>query len=148
MFKKGVSNVDLYNKLSHLDNKLDIILTKMNEGTVTACCDCKYNESRTHEHIKCYIEEKFNSLQEELINKIYGVDENVEILKRAFEEYRQELITNLQIIVCNLGEFSDLEKQKVDMEKYIVDIETLEKRVDEKLNDVTHLINEIDLQNK
>jgi hypothetical protein len=131
MFKKSVSNVDLYNKLSHLDNKLDVILTKLNEGTV-----------RIHEQL---IEDKFTCLQEELITKISGVDKNVEMLKQAFENYRQDLITNLQIIVCNLDKFYDLDKYKLAMEKYIVDVETLEKRVDEKLNDVTHLIYEIDL---
>lgn len=142
MFKKSVSNVDLYNKLSHLDNKLDVILTKLNEGTVTSCCDCKYNEIRIHEQL---IEDKFTCLQEELITKISGVDKNVEMLKQAFENYRQDLITNLQIIVCNLDKFYDLDNYKLAMEKYIVDVETLEKRVDEKLNDVTHLIYEIDL---
>lgn len=95
MFKRHVSNVELFNKLSHLDNKLDIILTKISEGTFQSCCDCKYNENAVYEQMKCYIEDKFSTLQESLISKIGNVGINVQVLQAAFDDYRNDMITNL-----------------------------------------------------
>jgi hypothetical protein len=70
----------------------------MNGGSVRICCDCKYNESVVYEQIKCYIEEKVSTLQELLMSRI----SNIDILKEEFNNYRQDMIRNLDFIIYNL----------------------------------------------
>lgn len=139
MFKRLVSNIDLYNKISHLDNKLDIILAKMNEGTVSACCDCKYNENIVYEQMKWYIEDKFTTLQDSLISKVAHVDVNVHILRNVFEDYRNDMINNLQLIINN-----SMPLQERQLTNFKSELDELESRVKEALNNVTSSISKCD----
>lgn len=130
MFRKLVSNVDLYNQLGHVDNKLDIILTKMNEGNVRSCCDCKYNESVVYEQLKCYIEERFTTLQESMSH----IDMNIHVLQETFNNCRKDMIGNLEFIICNLNKELSSDKEQ------LLKLDEIELRVQEALKNITELI--------
>jgi uncharacterized membrane protein YgaE (UPF0421/DUF939 family) len=108
MFKKGVSNVDLYNKLSHLDNKLDIILRK-----VTSCCDC---------HIHEHIDDKFVSLQEQ----IHEVDKKIKVVN-------EEIMRNRDYM--QIDYVDKLEKR---VSEQIIDVTYLIREIQKEMNMICH----------
>lgn len=129
MFNK-VSNIDLCNKLSHLDNKMQIILEKINEETVKGCCDCKHNEKVLYEKMKSYIKEQFSTLEKSLLADI---DTSVCVLKTAFND----MISDLEYIVGNLCKDSLTPSQyKEQINKYMFELNELETQVKEKCAEV------------
>lgn len=149
MFTK-VSNVDLFNKLCNIDNKMDIILTKLKEETVHGCCDCRQNESRVYREIKVYLEEKIGSLEVSLIGKLGNVDVNVQELKSEIDAYRAELVNNLEYIIDNMDRECRRECVDVNVDEFskkveylaasIKEIDKLSTRVEESLIEVSDAI--------
>lgn len=110
MFKK-VSNADLLNSLLGLQNKIDIITTKMNSKFVEGCCDCKSRESLVYKQLHEYLEEKFLELNTSLLKRFEETDivkkelvENtIVVFNDTFDKYKDDIMSNLQTIISNLS---------------------------------------------
>jgi hypothetical protein len=151
MFNK-VKNIDLLNKIDALENKLDILNTSLNNvSSIKGCCDCQNRELIIYQEIKDYLEMKigeFNN-QIERLNKNNQINEkiintnNMLIIEfnKMFQEYRNEIIDNLQKIIDNLYNYNKDSIsvsntgyiQKMDIIERIND---LEKDMDLKMSDL------------
>lgn len=151
MFNK-VKNIDLLNKIDTVENKIDILNTNLNNiSSIKGCCDCQNRELTIYKEIKEYLETKiiqFNNQIEEM-NKNNQINEkiintnNMLIIEfnKMFEEYRNEVIDNLQKIIDNLYSYNkdsisvsnNAYIQKMDIIERIND---LEKDIDLKISDL------------
>uniref|UniRef100_A0A6C0H703 Uncharacterized protein n=1 Tax=viral metagenome TaxID=1070528 RepID=A0A6C0H703_9ZZZZ len=100
MFKK-VSNIDLRNKIDCLDNKLDIVMSHLSaSNNIIGCCDCQARETKVYNELKDFLETKMNSFKTEIESKLEHSSSNTFV--NLFEEYKQELITNLELIIQHI----------------------------------------------
>lgn len=121
MFKK-VSNADLLNSLLGLQNKIDIITTKMNSKFVEGCCDCKSRESLVYKQLHEYLEEKFLELNTSLLKRFEETDtvkkelvENtIVVFNDTFDKYKDDIMSNLQTIISNLSMSSIDDEDKLE----------------------------------
>ncbi|NBP01492.1 MAG: hypothetical protein EBU90_15400 [Proteobacteria bacterium] len=101
MFKK-VSNIDLKNKIDCLDNKIDIVMSRLSvSGNVTGCCDCQARETKVYNELKDFLETKMDSFKADIESKLEQSNSNTFV--NLFEEYKQELICNLELIIQHLN---------------------------------------------
>lgn len=152
MFNK-VKNIDLLNKISVIENKLDILNTNLENKTsnIQGCCDCQNREMSIYKEIKDYFETKiieFNNQIEEL-NKNNQINEkiintnNMLIIEfnKMFQDYRNEIIDNLQKIIDNLYNYNkantSMSNNKYLQQMDIISrINDLEKDIDNKISDL------------
>ena len=92
-------NVDLINKFQSLENKIDVI---MNEFKVLSfnqenirCCDCEKREADIFRDLTAYIESKFNSFENDIVEKL-DILTNLEQTKpsQVTQEDVKQLIDN------------------------------------------------------
>lgn len=112
MFQK-VSNVDLMSRLVNLENKIDIVNTKVDSQSqlLQGCCDCKSREVIVYKELKDYIEDKFSQLTLGIIDRLNSIDEinssaqlnTQKICNEVFEKYKTDIIDNLQTIITNIS---------------------------------------------
>ena len=98
MFKR-INNIELLNKIITVENKLDILNTRLDNKT---CCDCKSREVIVYEELKDYLQFKLSEFNDQINNKLieFNNKETLSILNNIFEDYKTQLIDNLQSI-CN-----------------------------------------------
>lgn len=93
MFRK-VTNADLLNRLAILENKIDIVTTRLNSESI---CACKPRD--TSGELKDYLETKFA----ELTNRLTSECIQQKTLSDTFESYKIDIMDNLQSIITNLS---------------------------------------------
>lgn len=98
MFTK-ISKIDLLNKVNTLENKIDIILSSINNNTFIGCCDCKKKECHIYNELKYYIEEQKNFVKEDNIN-------NLDKLDAIFSNYKKDLVDTLETIISTYNTFN------------------------------------------
>lgn len=112
MFRK-VSNVDLMSRLVNLENKIDIVNTKIDSQSqlLEGCCDCKSREVFVYKELKDYIEDKFSQLTLGITDKLNSHQEinhsaqldAQKICEEVFEKYKIDIMDNLQAIITNIS---------------------------------------------
>jgi hypothetical protein len=113
MFRK-VSNADLMSRLVNLENKIDIVNTKIDSqfNLLEGCCDCKNREILVYKELKDYIEDKFSQLINGIMNKLNSQQldinssiqlETLKICDDVFENYKTDIMGNLQTIITNIS---------------------------------------------
>lgn len=112
MFRK-VSNVDLMSRLVNLENKIDIVNTKVDSQSqlLQGCCDCKSREVIVYKELKDYIEDKFSQLTFGIIDRLNSLEEinrsvqldTQNICNEVFEKYKIDIMDNLQAIITNIS---------------------------------------------
>lgn len=112
MFRK-VSNADLMSRLVNLENKIDIVNTKIESQSqlLEGCCDCKSREVLVYKELKDYIEDKFSQLTIGIMDRLNSHEEinrNVQldalkICDDVFEKYKLDIMENLQTIITNIS---------------------------------------------
>ena len=117
MFNK-VKNIDLLNKMLVIENKIDILNNRLDDiTTVKGCChDFQQIEIELSKEIKEYLEIKMidfnnqikevnqnNRISEKLINTNNVLITN---FNKMFEEYKIEVVNNLQKIFDNLYNYN------------------------------------------
>ena len=101
MFKK-VSNIDLKNKIDCLDTKLDIVMSQLSaSNSITGCCDCQARETRIYNELKEFLETKMEGFKADIESKLE--QSNSSTFVSLFEEYKHELICNLELIIQHLN---------------------------------------------
>jgi hypothetical protein len=85
----------------NLENKIDIVTTRLNSESTQGCCDCKSREVLVYKELKDYLETKFT----ELSNKFESEERTVlkNHINDTFEICRNDIIDNLQTIITNLS---------------------------------------------
>jgi hypothetical protein len=152
MFNK-VKNIDLLNKITAIENKLDILSTGLNNtiSNIPGCCDCQNREMTIYKEIKDYLENKITefNIQIEELNKNNQINEkiintnNMLIVEfnKMFQDYRNEVIDNLQKIIDNLYNYNkantSLSNNRYMQQMDIISrINDLEKDIDNKISDL------------
>lgn len=82
---KITTNSDLMEKLSHLENKIDVTMTKIDSRSIEGCCDCKLKETLVYEELRDYINNEFQKFynSEDISNDNALLKQcNIEIIKR------------------------------------------------------------------
>jgi hypothetical protein len=114
MFRK-VTNADLLNRIVNLENKIDIVNTRINSQTLEGCCDCKTRETSVYLSLRDYLDEKFSEFGSSILeqvsenNAIQDISrhqlqkEIINIFHSKFENYKHEIMSNLQTIITNLS---------------------------------------------
>lgn len=112
MFRK-VSNADLMSRLINLENKIDIVNTKIDSQSqlLEGCCDCKNREVLVYKELKDYIEDKFSQLSNGIIERLNNQDQinnnirldTLKICDDVFEKYKTDIMDNLQTIITNIS---------------------------------------------
>lgn len=100
MFKK-VSNIDLKNKIDCLDNKLDIVMSRLTSGNTIGCCNCQARETQVYNELKDFLETKMEQFKSDIESKLE--QSSTQPLISMFEEYKHELICNLELIIQHLN---------------------------------------------
>lgn len=142
MFQK-VSNVDLMSRLVNLENKIDIVNTKVDSQSqlLQGCCDCKSREVIVYKELKDYIEDKFSQLTLGIIDRLNSIDEinssaqlnTQKICNEVFEKYKTDIIDNLQTIITNIS-ISNIQAD-VGVQTKLVDLNAcLDKLTEESSN--------------
>jgi len=142
MFQK-VSNVDLMSRLVNLENKIDIVNTKVDSQSqlLQGCCDCKSREVIVYKELKDYIEDKFSQLTLGIIDRLNSIDEinssaqlnTQKICNEVFEKYKTDIIDNLQTIITNIS-ISNIQAD-VGVQSKLVDLNAcLDKLTEESSN--------------
>jgi len=142
MFQK-VSNVDLMSRLVNLENKIDIVNTKVDSQSqlLQGCCDCKSREVIVYKELKDYIEDKFSQLTLGIIDRLNSIDEinssaqlnTQKICNEVFEKYKTDIIDNLQTIITNIS-ISNIQAD-VGIQSKLVDLNAcLDKLTEESSN--------------
>jgi hypothetical protein len=142
MFRK-VSNVDLMSRLVHLENKIDIVNTKVDSQSqlLQGCCDCKSREVIVYKELKDYIEDKFSQLTLGIIDRLNSLEEinssvqlnTQKICNEVFEKYKTDIIDNLQTIITNIS-ISNIQAD-VGIQSKLVDLNAcLDKLTEESSN--------------
>jgi len=100
VFRK-VTNGDLMTKLSVVDNKLDILLGQITNGTIElrGCCDCQTREQKIYNELKVYLEEKMSEFEKTILNTIEKNQSPTEGLHDIFNSYRLDFLTSLEHII-------------------------------------------------
>lgn len=166
MFKK-VSNIDLMNRLTSLENKLDILNTNLDSQSLEGCCNCKSKEALVYKELCEYLETKFSDLVNNITLKF---DEKAKINENRNEELvvnihdtKDDIMDNLQTIITNLSlsnkensDFSSgyiIEQLKNEMINYKIDteqdickiltlFENVNRAIDIKLDELNNKIGE------
>jgi hypothetical protein len=132
MFSK-FKNIDVVNKLTSLENKLDVLILKTAEGSIKGCCNCKQKEQAVYSELRTYIEDAFN----DLANKSVNMNQSLDSFKTVFEIYKNELINNLSYIIDHLamqqhtdGTCSNYNK----ITKEVSDVSKITKQMNDKLD--------------
>jgi hypothetical protein len=112
MFRK-VSNVDLMSRLVNLENKIDIVNTKIDSQSqlLQGCCDCKSREVIVYKELKDYIEDKFSQLTLGIMDRLNSLEEinhsvqldTQKIYNAFFEKYKMDIMDNLQTMITNIS---------------------------------------------
>jgi hypothetical protein len=112
MFRK-VSNVDLMSRLVNLENKIDIVNTKIDSQSqlLQGCCDCKSREVIVYKELKDYIEDKFSQLTLGIMDRLNSLEEinhsvqldTQKIYNEFFEKYKMDIMDNLQTMITNIS---------------------------------------------
>lgn len=114
MFRK-VTNADLLSRLVNLENKIDIVSTRMNSQSLEGCCDCKTRETTVYKQLKDYLEEKFSELNSGVLEQLrvnnvnqdlskYNLQKDiVNVFNDTFDKYKLDIMNNLQTIITNLS---------------------------------------------
>ena len=154
MFGK-VNNVDLMNRLTHLENKLDIINTNLDSQSLEGCCNCKTKETLVYKELRDYLESAFADLLDNITTKLDNklINEN-KIVTDTFEKYKCDIMDNLQTIIKTISTsnnntlLDDLKKEMViykkdterDVSKILTLFENVNKSIDEKLIKLNNII--------
>jgi hypothetical protein len=166
MFKK-VSNIDLMNRLTSLENKMDILNTNLDSQSLEGCCNCKSKEVLVYKELCEYLETKFSDLVSNITLKL---DEKAKINENRNEELvinihdtKDDIMDNLQTIITNLSlsnkensDFSSgyiIEQLKNEMINYKIDteqdickiltlFENVNRAIDIKLDELNNKIGE------
>lgn len=116
LFKKSqISNTEIMNKIMVVENKLDLFLSKVENDNPNDCC--KNYESQIYNEIKDYINHKFIQIEGDICNKIKDVDSNVDNVKNLFNNYRNDVITNIEFIIDHIYKETQLFKDNVVFNK-------------------------------
>lgn len=117
MFNK-VKNIDLLNKIEVIENKIDTLNNRLDDiNNVKSCCDdCQTIEVEFSKEIKEYLETKMvdfnnqikevnqnNKISEKIINTNNVLITN---FNKMFEEYKIEVVNNLEKIFENLYNYN------------------------------------------
>lgn len=117
MFNK-VKNIDLLNKIEVIENKIDTLNNRLYDiNNVKSCCDdCQTIEVEFSKEIKEYLETKMvdfnnqikevnqnNKISEKIINTNNVLITN---FNKMFEEYKIEVVNNLEKIFENLYNYN------------------------------------------
>lgn len=98
-----ITNLDLSNKISLLENKMDIILTKVDTETIVGCCECQEKETMIYSELKLYLSDKFSEFEKELQSRLQQLDNSVDCFRDIFDNYKSELIGNLEILANHIS---------------------------------------------
>lgn len=128
MFKK-TSNMDLLNKLNSLENKVDVILYKLNKETYMGCCDCKNKETQIYNELKLYIEDKIEELKSQFINKLDEINVSTNNFNELFYNYKTELVNNLDTIINQIYSSNESKVSK-NTGDYTTLIDNLSSKID------------------
>lgn len=105
-----ITNLDLSNKISLLENKMDIILTKVDTETIMGCCECQEKETIIYSELKLYLSDKFSEFEKELQTRLQQLDKSVDCFRDIFENYKSELIGNLEILANHISKNDSFSK--------------------------------------
>jgi len=94
MFNK----VSIVNKIEMVENKVDILLARIESDSMFGCCDCKKRESEFCKEMKGYIEEKMNQFEKDIVTKLTSIDESLICFKDIIQGYKTDIVSNLEII--------------------------------------------------
>lgn len=136
MFKK-VSNIDLMNRLTSLENKLDVLNTNLDSQSLEGCCNCKSKEALVYKELREYLETKFSDLVNNITLKLDEKDKinenknqelviNIHDTKADIMDNLQTIITNLSLANKENSDFSSgyiIEQLKNEMINYKIDTE-------------------------
>jgi hypothetical protein len=92
IFKKNTVLLDLLNRLSHMENKIDVIDNKFESiRLLDGCCDCKNREAKLLNDLKEFLENKLLIFKDSLLqsiqkNKEDEKEDNSTTLKNIIEE--------------------------------------------------------------
>jgi predicted HTH domain antitoxin len=98
-----VTNLDLSNKISLLENKLDVLMTKVQTETIVGCCECQEKESLIYNELKLYLSDKFTEFEKDLQSRLQQVDKSIDCFRDIFENYKTELIGNIEILANHVS---------------------------------------------
>jgi septal ring factor EnvC (AmiA/AmiB activator) len=106
MFKK-VSNIDLKNQIDNLDNKLDIVITKISSPQFSGCCDCQARETKIYQELKEFLEDKLTEVE----NKIQQQQDNIPEL---FGSYKSDMLQSLDLIISQIGKLTESKEGSIN----------------------------------
>lgn len=104
MFNKP-SNIDIINKINYLENKIDMLLSSIDEQKILSIknkCHCKESEIIVYNEIKCYINDKFTELENDLCTKVNFLEKNIDEIKSLFNNYKNDVINNMEFIIDHI----------------------------------------------
>jgi predicted HTH domain antitoxin len=97
-----VTNLDLSNKISLLENKLDVVMTKVQNESIVGCCECREKETLIYNELRLYLSDKFTEFENDLQSRLQQFDKSVDFFRDIFENYKSELIGNLEILANHI----------------------------------------------
>jgi hypothetical protein len=116
MFNR-IKNIDLLNKITDIENKIDILNNRLKDSTLHCCCnDVETTEIEFSKEIKDYLETKILDFNNEIkeINQNNKISEKIvntnNILitnfNKMFEDYKIEVVNNLEKIFDTLYNYN------------------------------------------
>jgi uncharacterized protein (DUF885 family) len=144
MFRR-TTNFDLLNKIQDLDNKIDIIYTKIydNDITFTGCCDCKVKELIIYKEIKEYFEDKFN----DILTKFENIEKQ-DKLNSFLQNYKNEILTNFETIISKLEVIKTTTETTNDNETYIYKLVENYDKITNQLNCISNKLDILYFENE
>jgi uncharacterized protein (DUF342 family) len=94
MFNK----ISLINKIEKVENKIDILLNRIESDTLFGCCDCKKRESVFCRELKNYVEDKMTQLEKDWNDKFANIDASLNCFTDILHGYKTDLVSNLEIL--------------------------------------------------
>ena len=102
MFKK-ISNLDVCNKLSALENKVDVLISNLEAKTLEGCCNCKKREVKVYKELMEYLNEMFCNVENEIFQKYCGHEIPTDAVKQIFDTFKKGLSYRLDSIISRMG---------------------------------------------
>ena len=105
MFRRKTpeSGIDMLNKFSVVENKLDILTSKFEAiKNLDGCCDCKEREGNIYEMLVAYFETKFSDfeIRTQLTEKEASLASSSCAMKDDFDTFKKDVLMELRNM-CN-----------------------------------------------
>jgi hypothetical protein len=92
------NRISVINKIETVENKIDILLARIESETLFGCCDCKKRESDFCKELKTYIEDKMTQMEKDMKEKLANIDASLVCFTDILHSYKTDLVGNLEII--------------------------------------------------